>query len=218
MLPVTKDTNVRWSHAVGVVFAYFFLIVVCHIRLSGTLHNPAAGESRYLSKWLFWHHLSPLTGLLYISMMSCFTPCRVGWAQGDGFAQCRFKSNPIREHLHTQKTNIHKRHIWAAASSGFSCKLGLYSAADVFKWVILMAKTKQMLPRGRGKPAAMATFRNYMNSRVSTETSLVIWPFSPPQHICSLCPLPFASLPRWHWKNLLGLWGSLLFHALARGL
>ena len=32
-------------------------------------------------------------------MMSCFTPCRVGWAHGEGSSQWRFRSNPIREHL-----------------------------------------------------------------------------------------------------------------------
>lgn len=40
-----------------------------------------------------------LTGSLYIWMMSCFTPYRVGWAHGEGSSQWRFRSNPIREHL-----------------------------------------------------------------------------------------------------------------------
>lgn len=102
---------------------FWFATGLSRVRVTGILHSPAVGESQYLMKWLFWHHFSSLTGLLYISTMSCFTPCSVGWAQGDGFAQCRFKSNPIREHLHTQKNNTHKGHLWAAASSGFSCRI-----------------------------------------------------------------------------------------------
>ena len=40
-----------------------------------------------------------LTGSLYILMMSCFTPWRVGCAHGEGSSQWRFRSKPIREHL-----------------------------------------------------------------------------------------------------------------------
>lgn len=108
----------QWGWCLLTSFLFWFDTGLSHIRVTGILHSPAAGEGRYLSKSLFWHHLFPLTGSLYISMMSCFTPCSVGWAQGDGFAQWRFKSNPIREHLHTHKTNRHKGHKWAAASSG----------------------------------------------------------------------------------------------------
>ena len=32
-------------------------------------------------------------------MTNCLVACRAGWAQGDGSCQCRFRSNPISEHL-----------------------------------------------------------------------------------------------------------------------
>lgn len=119
----------------------------------------------------------------------------------------------------THKKTTHTKDIYGLqpllASAAGS---GLYSAADVFKQVILMGKTKQMLSQGRGKPAAMATFNNNVTNRVSTETSFVIQPSSPPQHMCPLYSLPFASLPCWHWKSLLGLQGSLLVSALGGGL
>lgn len=102
-----KDTSdVPWSHAVGVVCAYFSLILVCHwIKpCQGCwqlAERPQEETVCTQGEWLLFP--SPLTGLLYISTMSCFTPCRVGWAHGDGFAQCRFKSKPIREHLCTHR-------------------------------------------------------------------------------------------------------------------
>lgn len=40
--------------------------------------------------------------------MSCLTACSVGWAHGEGSCQCRFRSKPIREHLHTH-INTHSR-------------------------------------------------------------------------------------------------------------
>ena len=206
---------IQWGWCLLTPLFFWFATGLSHIRVTGILHSPAAGESRYLSKG----YLSPLTGLLYISMMSCFTPCSVGWAQGDGFAQCRFKSNPIREHLHTQKNNTHKEQIRAAASSGFGCRIrAIFCSWCTYTGYSYGKKQKHMLPQWWGKPAAMATFRNNVNRKILTETSLVIQPSFPTQCMCSLYPLPFASLPRWCWKSLLVLWGSLLFHALAGGL
>lgn len=79
--------------------------------------------------------LSPLTGLLYMSMMSSFTPCRVGWAHGEGFAQCRFRSNPIREHLHTDThTQKNQRDLDGLQPLlGSAAELGSCSAAEVVK-------------------------------------------------------------------------------------
>lgn len=99
----------------------------------------------------------------------------------------------------THKNNTHKWHMWAIASSSFSCKIALYSAAYVFKQVILMEKKqKQIFLQGWGKPVAKTTFRNNVNSGVLTETSLIIQPSSSLPHRRWLHPLPFASLPCWH--------------------
>ena len=40
-----------------------------------------------------------LTSFASISMSMFFVAYKVGWAHGDGSNQCRFRSNPISEHL-----------------------------------------------------------------------------------------------------------------------
>lgn len=93
---------------------------------------PTGGDSLYLRWVAALAFPSPLTGLLYISTMSCFTPCRVGWAHGDGFAQCRFKSKPIREHLCTHTKITQHIYIWASDTPGFRCRTIFYSASFPF--------------------------------------------------------------------------------------
>lgn len=39
-------------------------------------------------------------------MTSCLVAWRVGWAQGEGPCQCRFRSNPIKEHLDREGEKI----------------------------------------------------------------------------------------------------------------
>lgn len=50
-------------------------------------------------------------------MMSCFTPCKVGWAHGEGSSQWRFRSNPIREHLGS--TQSKSQYKWDKPSFSF---------------------------------------------------------------------------------------------------
>ena len=52
-----------------------------------------------------------LTSLASISINRFFVAYRVGWAQGDGSCQCRFRSKPINEHLHHIQSCPHRSNL-----------------------------------------------------------------------------------------------------------
>ena len=47
------------------------------------------------------------TSFASISSSRFLVAYRVGWAQGEGSSQCRFKSNPISEHLKNMQARLH---------------------------------------------------------------------------------------------------------------
>lgn len=130
----------QWGWFVLTYLLFWFATGLKYDRVAGTLHNASAGASvpQQASSVITSPH-SPgcCTSRWWAASL------RAAWdvPKEMDLPSAGLNQTPSGSTC-THKNNTHKWHMWAIASSSFSCKIALYSAAYVFKQVIFVEKNK----------------------------------------------------------------------------